>query len=182
MNTADILEHAFDDGVTMSLTPTGTIKMRGDGAAVNRWLPMIREHKPDILAALQEFEALLARVGPAYLTPGHEYDEIRLAAMRDLDSALQSLRLMAKELDAAKGDILTLIPEGCALPEERHKCTECANLTQRGRCMASQRGEIDHVSFFEPVQDVLRRCAGFKQKRTSAKRLTLWGIGNANNH
>ena len=163
MKTSEIIEHAFDDGVTMTLTPAGTIKMRGDGAAVNRWLPLIRENKPDFLAALQEFEALLARVGPAYLTPEHEYDEIRLAAMRDLDGAIQSYRFMAKERQAAKGELLTLIPEVDALPEERHKCTECANLTQRGRCMAAQRGEIDHVTFFEPAQDVPRRCGGFKQ-------------------
>ena len=99
MNTAELLERAFDDGVTMSLTPTGKVKVRGDSPAVNRWLHLIRESKPDIVAALQEFEALLARVGPAYLTPEHEYDEIRLAAMRDLDGALRSYRLMAKELD-----------------------------------------------------------------------------------
>ena len=155
MNTAEILEHAFDDGVTMTLAPTGTIKVRGDGVAVERWLPSIRRNKPDILAALQEFESLLARVGPVYRTPESEYDEIRLAAMRDLSLALQSYRFMAKELDAGR------IVDG--MGEERHCCSDCGNLTQRGRCLAAQRGEIDYVATFEPVQDVLRRCGKFKQ-------------------
>ena len=98
MNAAEILEHSFDDGVTMTLTATGTVKVRGDGVAVERWLPSIRQNKPDILTALKEFESLLARVGPAYRTPESEYDEIRLAAMRDLSGALQSYRLMAANL------------------------------------------------------------------------------------
>ena len=54
MNPARILERASADGVTLTLSPAGTIKATGDGAAVNRWLPVIREHKPGILAALQE--------------------------------------------------------------------------------------------------------------------------------
>jgi len=159
VSTAEIIEGAFNDGVTLTMTPQGTVMVQGKGPALSKWAPVLKQYKPDIVAALQEFENLLARVGPVYRAPEHEYDEIRLAAMRDLDGALTSYRLMAKELTA--GDI------DDALPEERHKCTECANLTQRGRCMAAQRGEIDHVSFFEPVADVLRRCAGFTKKEGS---------------
>lgn len=112
MNTAEILEHAFDDGVTMTLTPTGTVKVRGDGAAVNRWLHLIREKKPDIVAALQEFERLLVRVGPAYGTPPEEYPLIREAAAKDIDAALQSYRAMAEELSEAKHQV----PEEIKLP------------------------------------------------------------------
>lgn len=162
MSTAEIIEGAFNDGVTLTMTSQGTVKVRGNGPALNKWAPVLKQHKPDIVAALQEFENLLARVGPLFQTPKHEYDEIRIAAMRDLDSTLQSYRLMAKNIDARRIDD--------AMVEERHQCKECANLTQRGRCMAAQRGEIDHVSFFEPVADVLRRCAGFNPKAGSIKR------------
>lgn len=54
MNPATIIERARADGVSLALSPTGTIKATGDGVVVNRWLPIIREHKPGILAALQE--------------------------------------------------------------------------------------------------------------------------------
>ena len=53
MTPAAIIKQATADGVNLALTPTGTIKATGDGTAVNRWLPVIREHKPGILAALQ---------------------------------------------------------------------------------------------------------------------------------
>ncbi len=51
--TPAILE-AMNDGVSLALSSTGNIKASGDGTAVNRWLPTIREHKADIVAALQD--------------------------------------------------------------------------------------------------------------------------------
>lgn len=38
--------------VNLALSPTGTIKATGHGAAVNRWLSIIRDNKPGILAEL----------------------------------------------------------------------------------------------------------------------------------
>ena len=53
MNPSAIIQQAAADGVSLILSPAGTIKATGDGAAVNRWLPVIREHKPGILAELR---------------------------------------------------------------------------------------------------------------------------------
>lgn len=57
MTPAAILKEAFADGVSLALSPAGTIKATGDGAAVNRWLPAIREHKAAIIKALLEASA-----------------------------------------------------------------------------------------------------------------------------
>lgn len=54
MNPATIIEQARADGVSLILSPAGTIKATGEGVAVSRWLPVIREHKPGIVVALQE--------------------------------------------------------------------------------------------------------------------------------
>ena len=54
MTPAAIIKRAMADGVNLALSPAGTIKATGEGAAVNRWLPVIREHKPGIVTALQE--------------------------------------------------------------------------------------------------------------------------------
>lgn len=53
MTPAAIIREAQTDGVTLSISPTGTIKASGDGAAVNRWLSVIREHKEGIVDALK---------------------------------------------------------------------------------------------------------------------------------
>ncbi len=54
MNPATIIEQAAADGVNLALSLAGTIKATGEQAAVNRWLPVIREHKRGIVAALRE--------------------------------------------------------------------------------------------------------------------------------
>jgi len=54
MTPAAIIKQASADGVNLALSPAGTIKATGEGAAVNRWIPILREHKPEIVAALQE--------------------------------------------------------------------------------------------------------------------------------
>lgn len=52
MTPAAIIKEAMADGVNLVLSTTGTIKATGKQHAVNRWLSVIREHKPEILATL----------------------------------------------------------------------------------------------------------------------------------
>ena len=56
MSALDIVKRIESDGVRLALSDSGTIKAVGDGAAVNRWLPTIRERKSEIIAALQQAE------------------------------------------------------------------------------------------------------------------------------
>ncbi len=53
MTPAAIIKTAATEGVRLALSPTGTIKASGDQAAVSRWIPLIREHKPGIVAELR---------------------------------------------------------------------------------------------------------------------------------
>ena len=53
MTPAAIIRDASADGVRLTLSPSGTIKATGDGAAVGRWLATIREHKTAIIAQLR---------------------------------------------------------------------------------------------------------------------------------
>ena len=54
MSALDIVKRIESDGVRLALSDSGTLKAVGDGAAVNRWLPTIRECKSEIIAALQQ--------------------------------------------------------------------------------------------------------------------------------
>jgi hypothetical protein len=53
MTPAAIIKQARADGVMLALSSTGSIKAVGNGEAVNRWLPVIREHKAELLAELR---------------------------------------------------------------------------------------------------------------------------------
>lgn len=54
MTTATIIEQALADGVTLSLTTTGTIRAAGNREAIGRWQSILTEHKPGIVAVLLE--------------------------------------------------------------------------------------------------------------------------------
>lgn len=53
MSPADILHACASEGVRLALSPAATLKASGEQAKVERWLPVIREHKAEIVAALQ---------------------------------------------------------------------------------------------------------------------------------
>lgn len=53
MNPSTIIRKAEADGVKLALSPSGTIKAVGNGEAVNRWLPVIRQHKAELLDELR---------------------------------------------------------------------------------------------------------------------------------
>lgn len=53
MTPAAIIKQAAMDGVSLALSPAGTIKASGDSEAVKRWLAAIREHKAEIVEALK---------------------------------------------------------------------------------------------------------------------------------
>ena len=52
MNPEAIIKEARAAGVNLVLSLTGTIKATGDQVAVDRWLPILKEHKPELLIAL----------------------------------------------------------------------------------------------------------------------------------
>jgi hypothetical protein len=53
MNVTNLVLTAQSEGVILSPSDSGAIKYEGDPAAVNRWLPAIKEHKAEILEALE---------------------------------------------------------------------------------------------------------------------------------
>jgi hypothetical protein len=53
MNPATIIREAQAGGVKLALSPAGTIKASGDRAALERWLPVIRERKAEIIDVLK---------------------------------------------------------------------------------------------------------------------------------
>lgn len=56
MNATMMIHQARMEGLALSLSPSGKIKLLGEAVAVNRWLPRIRENKSDLVVALREDE------------------------------------------------------------------------------------------------------------------------------
>lgn len=54
MTPATIIQEAKSEGVKITLSASGSIKAIGDQSAVSRWLPIIKESKPAIIAMLSD--------------------------------------------------------------------------------------------------------------------------------
>jgi hypothetical protein len=57
MTPATIIREAQAGGVKLALSPAGTIKATGDKTALERWLPVIRKRKADLLASPYDLPA-----------------------------------------------------------------------------------------------------------------------------
>jgi hypothetical protein len=52
MTAVEIMQAAKRDGLIITLSPGGSIKATGEQSAVNRWLPLLKEHKAEIITML----------------------------------------------------------------------------------------------------------------------------------
>lgn len=68
MTPSTIVKEAAVDGVSLTLSSTGTIRAVGEREVVKRWLPMIREHKAAIQTVLR---------GPRFSTRSIDADDAR---------------------------------------------------------------------------------------------------------
>ena len=106
MTPAAIICEAAADGVSLELSPAGTIKATGDQASVNRWLPVLRENKHALLEALAHPDSLppLPRglggyAGPPRVPPLGDCELARqIRSMPEGDA-----RLSAEDLDIKAG-------------------------------------------------------------------------------
>lgn len=153
--TAALIEQAAADGVRLALTPAGNVKATGDAAAVARWLPAIREHKPALVAALASPDALPRR---AWLLHFAEREPLEVIFCPEQSHA----EVLARYPEAiAAQPVPQPEPAPDPLPaDDRVRCEDCAKLsTARGRdgfrhCRAEARR-------YCPAPDVPRRCPVF---------------------
>ena len=53
MTPAALIERVTADGLVVTLTSSGSIRITGDAMAVQRWTPVLRDRKSEVVAALQ---------------------------------------------------------------------------------------------------------------------------------
>ena len=56
MTPATLIAQAAADGISLAISETGNIKAVGGGDAVQRWAPVLRQHKASILEVLRGTE------------------------------------------------------------------------------------------------------------------------------
>jgi len=79
MTPAAILRETEADGVTLALSPTGTIRATGDGEMVNRWLATVRAHKAALVEVLRSGPSAAAGALPWWLIHYRDRDPVEVA-------------------------------------------------------------------------------------------------------
>ena len=86
-----LLADARKDGIGISITADSKIKLRGPASALQKWQPVLVNHKADILAA--DLDRLIGQAATHY---GYEADDLRLiqiTAARDPAGLRLALRM-----------------------------------------------------------------------------------------
>jgi hypothetical protein len=99
MKPAAIIQEAAADGVILVRTSSGSLRATGEQGAVTRWLPVLRENKPGILAALEGAER-----DPPQRDPAIEARRQRVLAM--LEARPGTRYAVLTDLDAAPGVVV----------------------------------------------------------------------------
>lgn len=102
MKPAAIIQEAAADGVILVRTSSGSLRATGEQAAVTRWLPVLRENKPGILAALEGAEG-----DPPQRDPAIEARRQRVLAM--LEARPGTRYAVLTDLNAAPGVVVVAL-------------------------------------------------------------------------
>lgn len=162
MSPAALIAAAQTDGVNLVLTETGGIKAVGDDGAVARWVPILRPHKPAIIACLRG----------AANEPAPAFRSWRVALP---DGGLLSVMYVppaaAEQVRRDyQGASVAPVPEhqAEALPrndphDDRRYCEECLNLSGGVCTIAHPGGLVSANRGYRPNPEMLIRCEGFRQ-------------------
>ncbi|MHB8549341.1 MAG: hypothetical protein ACYDAZ_09295 [Thermoplasmataceae archaeon] len=72
-----LIQDAARDGLILAPTETGTLRVHGPKAAITKWAPILKEHKAELLAALQS-PTNDAQPGPIAAPPLSHADEQKI--------------------------------------------------------------------------------------------------------
>lgn len=154
MTPAAIIREAQREGVNLTLSPVGTIKATGNGAAVNRWLAAIRQRKAEIIDALKTGTGDTANALQVGCSPDAPFAEI----FEQHPDAIAALEL----------------PEHAPFACDLGTCSQCAHYRQRVCAIARpKRGALVIANRgYRPDPNRLLRCEGYAPLATESDQRT----------
>ena len=140
---------SFSPAVThdeaMACYPDAVAGEPGDLHTVRKSAPLAAEEEAAI-------RAWLAAIG--------EDDQATIAAV------IEECRTDAEARRYFTGRAAAELPKPDPCPDDRRTCTQCLNLRGRICCIAQPGGLVSARRGYEPIRDVLHRCAGYLPART----------------
>ena len=147
MTPSTILREAAMDGVILSISAPGKVKAAGSKGQVDKWLPTIREYKISLIALLS--------------APVSETEKV--------ERVITFPHLLLDSVDVLPDAETVDSPE---TEDDRRLCTQCLNMRWRTCTVARLGGPVSARRGYEPVRDMLHRCAGYAPNATDADQRT----------
>lgn len=170
MGAPELLHHLRGDGLVLTLTPAGDLRVAPRSALTDDHRAAIRAERDALVLALQaEGEPPPTKPSPwrsgnPLMTP-EQGDECHAGGWDDaeIDAFLAREARFARRGRAADAEQLA---ERLALRDRQHDdrrlCLECAALADNGHCLVAARGRLAGAHRrLEPVPTILHRCPGF---------------------
>jgi len=182
MSAAAIIRAAEAEGLRLELNPAGAIEAIGDAATIERWLPVLRACKAELVQALrheakpaalpvgadepapprltpEQRADLTARLvaAPGYRAPMEDEAEIQTFIVRECLFRAHGLTAEIAEAEANK--LLIRDREG----DDRRLCLECRHLQGAGRwrCGNWQQAGVARDGLARDLVLMLQRCDGY---------------------
>ena len=145
----------------------------GDTGRRARFDATTHADKLNRLAAAHAGLALKPGAKPTATMTASEESAIRawLALIEETDQATiaEVIGQCQRDADARNyftGRAAAELPKPDPCPDDRRTCTQCLNLRGRICCIAQPGGLVSARRGYEPIRDVLHRCAGYLPART----------------
>lgn len=159
MIVAEIIRRSHADGLRFSLHGESDIRLLGDQSRITHWLPVIKQHKQEIIERLIDSQLEIIRQWLYRIGEPESGHHLVIDKCRNDPQALQYfLRHARGEFEAG----YTLTDMGYSSPDDRIMCRDCLFLFG-GHCQ--QNKVTNHSLRYRPVPDILKRCSVFKPRK-----------------
>lgn len=146
-----IIQATANDGLYLGRSPSGTIKAAGNGAAMDRWLPVIKEKKAEVLAVLAQGAG--TAVGGNGVNGGVSYCWWQL---RYADSAPREIAYCPP---ASHAEVMASEPDAVSvMPYKPHRRRTDSPFSNAHETLILQWLEEIGESDTDTIKDLLKRC------------------------
>lgn len=165
MTPGAFIEMAGREGVTISATAAGGIRLSGPEPAIRRLAFDAKALKTDILSHLSRRVPVDRDIkNPYETTPVPPVPPVPAkngtgATVPDVpEEPTEPKTLCFQDIRHTVGNVATAKQTA----DNRRTCLDCTELV-RGQCKAAARGELPHAARrYEPIADRLHRCLGYR--------------------
>lgn len=155
---SEVVEQLKNDGVIVTLSNNQKIDVTGDQSKISHWLPVIKQHKQEIIEQLSKRDSDLEKIRSWLFSIG-ELEEDHYLVIDKCKADHEAMTYFLRHANGEFDSSYTVTDEQRA--DDRAKCSDCLYLVN-GYCQKYQ--VTNHGAKYRPEQSTPKRCNVFKAR------------------